>query len=99
MSSWPIKCTNCECGKVTQPVNIAALMDSGNGCRDDRGLLLCEWCGSHGYIEKSLAIQEGGAPWNPYLKGIIQPNGYAGNTYQPFVFLVGYSPEDQLNEL
>ena len=94
MSSWAIKCTNSECGKVTEPDNIVELMGSENGYLDDQGWFLCEWCGSRGYIEKTFKSQEGGDPWSPYLKGIIRPNGYEGDSYQPFAFLVSYSQKD-----
>ena len=39
-------------------------------------------------------LQEGGEPWKPYLKGIIQPNGYGDGVYQPFAFLTSESPDE-----
>ena len=93
MSAWSIQCANNECGEVTSPVNIADLL-KGNGYRDDQGWFLCGTCGSSGYILKQFKLQEGGE-WKPYLRGLIQPPLYGDKEggYQPFAFLVSYSPE------
>ena len=93
MSAWPIKCTNSECGKVTTPANIADLM-KGKEYRNDQGWFLCGACGSFGYIWKQFRLQEGDE-WEPCLRGIIQPSVYGDKEggYQPFAFLVSYSPD------
>ena len=99
MSSWKISCTNSDCGRVTEPDNIAELTKPENGYLDDQGWFLCEWCRGRGCISKTFTIQEGGAPWKPCLKGIIRPNGYEGNTYQPFAFLVSDSPQEHPDQV
>ena len=62
--------------------------------RDALGWFLCGTCGSRGYIQKQYDLQEGGEPWKPYLQGIIQPNGYGDDVYQPFAFLTSDSPDE-----
>ena len=93
MSSWPIKCLDSECGYVTGPDNIAELMNPENRYLDAQGWFVCENCGSRGYIEKKYNTQEGGE-FTPYLKAAIRPDGYEGETYQPFAFLASDSPDE-----
>ena len=87
--AWTIKCSDGECASETWTQNIDDL--KRNHC-DAQGWFLCGTCGGQGYIPKQYDLQEEGEPWKPYLKGIIQPHGYDGD-YQPFAFLVSYSPE------
>lgn len=84
---WRIQCTSPTCVEKTRASDIVDLI---NNCRDADGWFRC-WCGQRGYIEKSFAKQEGGN-WDPFLKGAI-PLGNKGDTYQPFVFLVGDEPD------
>ena len=57
---------------MSAPDHIADLVNPANGYLDDEGWLVCEECGSHGYIRKEFKTQEGGT-WKPYLKAIIRP--------------------------
>lgn len=84
---WVIEC--CKCNKKTGAANIDDLIK--NHCDED-GWFLCRHCGGEGYIAKRYKLQDG-KTWEPYLQGII-PLGEEGDTYQPFVFLVSYTPED-----
>jgi len=86
--AWYISCTDPECDEETWAAQIVDLIDNH---RDESGWFL-HGCGKPGYIEKSFSLQEGGNPWNPFLKGAI-PLGDDGEVYQPFVFLVGNSPD------
>ena len=88
MPAWLIHCSHCK--RKTNPGNIVGLMDY----LDDRGLFLCKHCGQNGNIEKKFTLQEKNlGQWTPYLKGVIRPAGLdVANTYQPFAFLVSYSP-------
>ena len=88
--SWPIKCDKCK--KQTDVENIVDLQNPEYGHLDEKGWVLCGHCRGRGYIEKSFNTQEG-STFDPHIKGFIRPQGYVGNTYQPFVFLVGYSAE------
>lgn len=65
--------------------------------RDNSGWFLCR-CGERGYIKKSFNLQEVGEVWEPYLQGIITL-GDEGDTYQPFVFKVSYSPNAPTDSL
>ena len=67
--AWTIKCGDGECASETWTQNIDDL--KRNHC-DAQGWFLCGTCGSRGYIPKQYDLQEGGEPWKPYLKGIIQ---------------------------
>ena len=89
--AWTIKCGDGECASETWTQNIVDL--KRNHC-DAQGWFLCGTCGSRGYIPKQYDLQEGGEPWKPYLKGIIQPNGYNDDVYQPFAFLTSDSPDE-----
>lgn len=89
--SWTIKCGNGECASETWVQNIHDLKQEH--C-DPQGWFLCGTCGSRGYIPKRYDLQEGGEPWKPYLQGIIQPNGYGDDGYQPFAFLTSDSPDE-----
>lgn len=84
---WNIKCNDSKCEQETWAENIVDLI--GNHT-DPQGWFVC-LCGKHGYIEKSFDLQEPGEVWEPYLRGVVSL-GQAGNTYQPFVFLVSYEP-------
>lgn len=86
---WLIQCTDRACGKQTWVKNIVDLIQEHI---DEAGWLRCG-CGERGYVEKKFDLQEPGDKWEPYLMGII-PLGGTGDTYQPFVFLVSYSPHD-----
>jgi hypothetical protein len=85
---WAIKCSDPTCMSFTGAANIVDLISKH---RDEQGWFLCS-CGKKGYIEKSFNLQEEGEVWEPYLKGIIAL-GDEGDTYQPFVFNVSYTPE------
>lgn len=88
MTAWKIKCAESSCQAETVPSNITDLI--ANHC-DEGGWFLCGKCKRCGYIEKRFELQESGETWEPYLRGVI-PLGEADDTYQPFVFLVRYSP-------
>lgn len=96
MSSWPITCTNSECGHLTAPANIAELVNPEKGYLDDQSWFVCEKCGGRGYIKKKYNTQEGGE-FIPHLKAVIRPSGYEGDRYQPFAFLSSNSPGDPPN--
>ena len=88
-----IKCGDGECASETWTQNIDDL--KRRHC-DAQGWFLCGTCGSRGYIPKQYDLQEGGEPWKPYLKGIIQPRGCSDSeVYQPFAFLVSYSADPE----
>ena len=89
-----IKCSDKNCNKETWTANIVDLISEN---RDDDGWFVCS-CGERGYIEKSFSLQEKGEVWEPYLQGIITL-GDDGDTYQPFVFNVSYSPEAKTDSL
>jgi hypothetical protein len=91
---WLIKCPDTSCGNTTWAANIVDLISNH---RDGNGWFLCQ-CGRRGFIEKSFPLQERGEVWEPYLRGII-PLGTAGDTYQPFVFLVSYAPDGEVNDV
>jgi hypothetical protein len=87
-----IKCN--KCGKETGAVNIVDLIKNH---RDSNGWFLCQ-CGEHGYIEKHFDLQEEGETWEPFLRGIITL-GIEDDTYQPFVYLVSYKPDEPVNDI
>ena len=91
---WLINCGHPPCGQQSWAKEIVELIDDH---RDEMGWFVCS-CGNRGYIEKSFAMQEGGDPWEPYLRGII-PLGAEGDTYQPFVFLVSYEPDGDVTDV
>ena len=93
--SWAIKCSVKNCGKDSWAANIVDLIRNH---RDDKGYFYCSHCGSEGYIIKSFDLQEPGETWEPYLRGIILL-GNQEDTYQPFVFLVSYSPTENPNDV
>ena len=89
MTAWKIKCAESSCQAETVPSNITDLI---------RQIIAMRAAGSFaanvercGYIEKRFELQESGETWEPYLRGVV-PLGEADDTYQPFVFLVRYSP-------
>ena len=92
---WSIKCGNEKCEKESWASNIVDLIE--NHC-DQNGWFQCPRCNSQGYIEKSFDLQEPGQIWKPYLRGIIRL-GTPEDTYQPFVFLVSYSPDEAPNDV
>lgn len=92
---WSIRCNNAECTQESWASNIVDLIE--NHC-DQNGWFQCHACNSQGYIEKSFNLQEPGEIWQPYLRGII-PLGMQGATYQPFVFLVSYAPDEVPNDV
>ena len=87
--AWEIQCGDKDCKKKTVAYEIVDLIE--NHC-DKEGWFCCS-CGRRGYVQKSFDVQEKGAAWEPFLKGIIRL-GSLDEIYQPFVFLVGYSPTD-----
>jgi hypothetical protein len=88
-----IKCIDRRCRENTRPQNTVDLIKN---YRDCEGWLRCG-CGRRGYIEKSFTTQEG-PTWAPFLKGVIEL-GDAGDTYQPFVFLVGDKPDEHADQV
>ena len=96
--AWTIDCTNC--GKRTRAANIVELTerhsDPSKDHLDPFGWFLCRHCKSRGYIEKHYKLQEPDRPpWKPYLRVALRPSMHDHkDTYQPFAFLVGYSPHD-----
>lgn len=92
---WTIKCTDNKCTKDSWASNIVDLIQ--NHC-DKNGWFLCSHCKKKGYIEKRYDLQEPGETWKPYLRGVIQL-GDPDDTYQPFVFLVSYSPTEEPNDI
>ena len=91
---WLIKCADANCGQQSWADNIVSLIAEH---RNEEGWFVCS-CGKRGYIEKSFALQEVGEVWEPYLRGVI-PLGAAGDTYQPFVFLVSYEPAGEVTDV
>ncbi len=89
--SYDIKCCDSNCGKNTWAENIVSLI---NDHTHESGYFRCAACGGRGYIDKSFTLQEEGEIWEPYLLGVI-PLGKSGDTYQPYIFLCGYSAEDK----
>jgi hypothetical protein len=55
-------------------------------------------CGHRGYVEKVFDLQEPGETWEPFLKAVI-PLGNVGDSYQPFVFLVGNDPHGPVDAI
>ena len=110
MPSWPIQCTNSECGKIIRADDIVDLTDPEKGFIDEHCWLRCLWCKSRGYIHtwfdgRTLYDwRELDGSFNACLNGVIRlrpglRSGHATANSQPFVFLVGCSPEDQSNDL
>lgn len=91
---WLIKCADSKCGCETWAENIVELI---SGHRGKDGLFNSQ-CGKPGYIEKSFSLQEEGETWEPYLRGLVTL-GRAGETYQPFVFLVSYDPDGPISDV
>lgn len=91
---WLIKGADAECGCETWARNIVDLISEH---REANGLFRSR-CGKSGYIEKSFALQEQGETWEPYLRGLVTL-GRAGETYQPFVFLVSYKPTGPISDV
>ena len=84
--SWWIECSRpCEKGGVSA-LNIVELLDNHS---DADGWFLCQ-CGARGWIRKSYKVQERDETWEPILKGAIRCRDSEYETYKPFVFLVGY---------
>ena len=95
--AYIIQCGDSKCNSKTGTENIVDL--KRNHC-DEQGWFLCGHCGSRGYVHKKFELQEGGNPWEPYLKGIIQPRSYSDTAgYQPFAFLVSGSPEKEPDDI
>lgn len=91
MSGWTIKCCDGKCAQETWAGNIDDLIKFHS---NDQGWFSCKACGNAGFIERSFKLQEPGETWKPYLKGIIRL-GLPEDTYQPFVFLVSYEPNEE----
>lgn len=91
---WSIKCHKDSCTEQTRAYNIVDLIQNHRG-KD--GWIKCN-CGITGYIEKSFRLQEVGDVWEPYLRGIITL-GKKGETYQPFVYIVSYTPKGRCTDI
>jgi hypothetical protein len=91
---WWITCSNPRCKEETRAWEVVNLLDNN---RDRDGWFRC-WCGERGYVAKSFKLQEPGDVWEPYLKGAIKL-GDPTSTYQPFVFLVGDSPDGPADQV
>jgi hypothetical protein len=92
--AWHIKCIDTKCGCEAWAGNIVDLI---SGHRGEDGLFRSQ-CGKPGYITKSFSLQEQGETWEPYLRGLVTL-GRAGETYQPFVFLVSYEPAGPISDI
>jgi hypothetical protein len=92
---WSIVCTDSNCKATTTATDI---VDLRNNHRDEEGWFVCRRCGERGCIEKSFSLQEPGQVWSPFLKGLISL-GDPGGTYQPFVLLVGDSPNGPADQV
>ena len=92
---WLITCSTARCSQESWAFNVVDLIQNH---RDENGWFQCSTCRGKGYIQKSFKLQEQGERWEPFLKGVI-PLGKRGDTYQPCVFLVGYSPTDKPQEV
>jgi hypothetical protein len=58
-------------------------------------MLICPHCNkASGYIRKTFELQEKGENWEPILRGVVKL-GEVDDTYQPFVFLVSYEPDEE----
>src|SRR5687768_3347029 len=87
--AWHITCSDPACTERSGAREIVDLLHDDH--LDEAGWFIC-YCGKRGYIKKSYKQQEGCYRWEPILKGAIllaDPDA----TYQPFVFLVGYTPD------
>jgi hypothetical protein len=93
--AWNIKCTDLDCGQETWVSNIVDLIEDH---RNDGGWFQCPSCGENGHIKKEFKLQEVDGIWKPYLRGVI-PLGRPGDTYQPFVFLISYTPSGEATDL
>ena len=89
---WSIKCRDKDCGEETWARNIVELIE--DHC-DDMGWIRCAACNNAGYIKKSFDLQEPGEVWEPHLRGVIRLSDEPNDTYQPFVFLVSGTPNEQ----
>ena len=110
MPSWPIQCTNSECGECSRPDNIVDLTDPEKGYIDEHGWLRCLWCRSRGYIHTWFDgrilydWRDLDGSFNACLNGAIRlkrglRSAHATANFKPVVFLVGCAPEDQSNDL
>ena len=89
---WSIECGYPQCLQPSWASNIVELI--GNFCDGD-GLLVCPHCKKKsGYIRKKFNLQEEGETWEPIWRGVIKL-GNEGDTYQPFVFLASYQPDEE----
>lgn len=91
--AYHIKCLK-GCEDTTYATNIIELLQS----RDERGFFQCACRKACGYIERRFELQEKGEFWEPYLRGAIAL-GEEGATYQPFIYLVSYSPDGPIADL
>lgn len=92
--AWDIRCTSDRCEAGAWAANIVDLIKKH---RDEDGYFLCG-CGKRGYVEKRFPMQERGQTWAPFLKGIISL-GDAGDSYQPFVFLVSHKRRGRVDSV
>lgn len=93
--SWSIECNNENCKGFTWASNIVDLIDKHT---NSDGWFVCSHCSSYGSIKKSFDLQEPGDTWEPYLRGAIRL-GDKDDSYQPFVFMVSYKPDDKSNNI
>ena len=89
--AWTIKCTSCQAEARAR--NIVDLLEHHT---DESGWFVCP-NGHSAYIEKSFPLQEGGNPWEPFLRGAIRFRA-AKDIYQPFVFLVSNTPDGPVTD-
>ena len=90
---WSIQCNVTSCKAYMWATNIVDLIDNHT---DENGWFVCSQCGASGFIEKSFDLQEPGHTWELFLRGAIRL-GDRDDTYQPFVFMVSYEPNEKAN--
>ncbi len=92
--AYEVKCTKEGCGDKHWPGNVIELLEM----RDPNGFFECTCGKEHGYVEKNFELQEKGEVWEPFLRGAVLL-GAQDDSYQPFVYLVSYSPTGPINDL
>lgn len=93
--AWDIACTNCR-GQWTTAENIVDLTNHLH----PEGWFLCGHCNSRGYIKRRYKKRETGLFFWLFLRAMLRPStSQQTDTYQPFAFLVGESPDDAPKDL